>query len=250
MSIYDSRVLTLGVNSNDDDLPHISEFLRYVPEEDLVEFWTALSGLGLDDEAAVESWVGVNGSTATQVDASKKPLFLVDEIAPGIPGIKGDGTNDILQTSVTPPSQGVLLAGFKTPPSLSGVKVLMGSYSGSASSAISIGFNGTEIAAQVGDQNFTTLKGGLLTPSTLYIATLSWNATDCFLRLNGEQVASASWDGSVGTAVLGLLGRNAGSPNYNTLASLGAAGIYGAFKSGADMELIEERLANSIGLSI
>ncbi|WP_022960309.1 hypothetical protein [Spongiibacter tropicus] len=250
MGIYKHPIIRLGANANDPALPALSGFLRYVPEDDLLDFWTAQAGLDLSDAAPVVSWTGVKGTVAAQADAAKRPVFDVDGVASGYPAVVGDGSDDILQTSIVPPAQGVLGIAFKTPASLSGVKVLMGSYGGSATSALAIGFNGTELAAQVGDQNFTTLKGGALAADTSYVATLSWDDANCYLRLDGDQVASAAWGGSLGTAVLGLLGRNAGSPNYNTLARLGSAGIYDAFKSGVGMSDIENGLAKSIGVVI
>ncbi|MBU71728.1 hypothetical protein [Spongiibacter sp.] len=250
MAIYSARVLTLGVNASDPALPDISEFIRYVPSDDLLEFWAANIGLGLSDTDPVATWTGVNGTTATQTDSGKRPTFDEDGIASGYPAVGGDGTDDILTTSIAPPAAGVICVGLKTPASLSGVKVVVGSYGGSATSALAIGFNGTELAGQAGDQNFTTLKGGALSVSTAYVCTLTWDASNCYLRLNGTQVATAAWGGSLGSALLGILGRNSGSPNYNTLAKVGAVAIYDAIKSGTDLDAIEDGVANAIGISI
>lgn len=250
MSNFQNPVQTIGANANDPDMPDISEFIRYVPMTDLVEFWRAGSGLSLSDADPVVTWTGVNDTTATQTDSAKRPVFDEDGIAAGFPAVQGDGSNDILTTSITPPAAGVICVGLKTPASLSGVKVVVGSYGGSATSALAIGFNGTELAGQVGDANFTTLKGGALSANTAGVHTLTWNASNCYLRLDGVQVATAAWGGSLGTALLGLLGRNAGSPNYNTLAGLGAVAVYSAYKSGADLDAIENGVAAAIGITI
>lgn len=62
-------------------------------------FWFKADALSLSDNDPVGSWLDSsgNGLTATQADATKKPLYKTNQINTTLPVVRFDGSNDFLQ---------------------------------------------------------------------------------------------------------------------------------------------------------
>lgn len=254
MAIYAARVINLGVPSNNPNLPDESEFIQYVPAEDLTGFWRAASGIAVSDAEPVPVWAGKSGVTASQGTESLQPLFVDDDIAPGFPSVKGDGTDDYMTTNVNSSVQGVICAAVKTPASFPGgtAEIVISSHV-STSSTVSIGLQPSSgdhmIAGSVGSVKFGSLKDSVAAiASTGYLVTLAWDGATAYLRVNGVQVATAAYTGGAPTDnPYMFFARPSG---IYSACGIGATALYGEFKTGATLSEIEAGVAAAGGIEL
>lgn len=245
MTIYEARVLNLGVSSDNPNLPSENDFVSFVPKTNLMEFWRSTFGLNLSDNNPVASWEGLNSGVMTQTSESRQPTYKESGISSSIPSVLSDGTDDSLSTSIAPPDQGVICVGFKTIATMPGaLGALVGA--GGGTNQISLGVDGGDrIAGGIGDVNFSALFGETLQADTFYVATLAWDSGFVHLRLNGElQGTPQEYTANLTDTALTIFSR---SLSLFYPANVAAVAIYNAFITGETLTQIEAGVASACG---
>lgn len=162
-----------------------------------VVFTAVISGAGdetLDIQSA--SVRQIPGSHGEQNSASFRPILRAD-------GLEYDGIDDRLTTSLTPTTEGTLVARFDGD---TASRVIMGSQPATDGRAFLALDASGRLAAGIGTQSTATIFGGSDIRGTEHVGAVTWDGTTVKLYLDGTEVYSAAQSGAVNTTVAMTLG--------------------------------------------
>ena len=211
--------------------PNIADQLEYVPRTNLVEAWIAAYRSRITDTAnVVSSWRGLNGNVAAAAGGTR-PTYGATAINGTLPGIYGDGVDDVLlNTAVPMPASGFLAVAFQMPASPEATAALAGATMSADKAYIGWRTSGGNLvpAGAIGSLTLNNLSGTTpLVAGSRYVLSMQWHSGTPRLRLNGVQEATGAYTD--------------GAPTTKNLA-------IGAYSSGAAGGLYSKAIATAVAL--